>query len=115
MLNSNLPESELLKALLEPLLEDFNYWFERSTKLLETEEIPFLSDEDQSDLLARVKQAQQEVGAAKALFQATVGQVGIETTALMPWHSCSPNAGKYRRAFAHCSQLPLENKEASSS
>lgn len=86
MLNSNLPESELLKALLEPLLEDFNYWFERSTKLLETEEIPFLSDEDQSDLLARVKQAQQEVGAAKALFLATGGQVGIETTALMPWH-----------------------------
>ncbi len=63
MLNSNLPESELLKALLEPLLEDFNYWFARSAKLLETEEIPFLSDEDQSDLLARVKQAQQEVGA----------------------------------------------------
>ena len=86
MLNSNLPEPELLKALLEPLLEDFNYWFERSTKLLETEEIPFLSDEDQSDLLARVKQAQQEVGAAQALFEATGGQVGIETAALMPWH-----------------------------
>jgi hypothetical protein len=86
MLNSNLPESELLKALLEPLLEDFNYWFDRSAKLLETEEIPFLSDEDQSDLLARVKQAQQEIGAAKALFQATGGQVGIETAALMPWH-----------------------------
>ncbi|MBD1826138.1 DUF2605 domain-containing protein [Microcoleus vaginatus GB1-A2] len=87
MFNSNLPESELLKALLEPLLEDFNYWFDRSAKLLETEEIPFLSDEDQSDLLARVKQAQQEVGAAKALFQATGGQVGIETAALMPWHT----------------------------
>ncbi|MEG3906672.1 DUF2605 domain-containing protein [Microcoleus sp. Pol12B5] len=86
MLNSNLPEPELLKALLEPLLEDFNYWFDRSAKLLETEEIPFLSEEDQSDLLARVKQAQQEVGAAKALFQATGGQVGIETAALMPWH-----------------------------
>lgn len=86
MLNSNLPESELLKALLEPLLEDFKYWFERSTTLLETEEIPFLSGEDQSDLLARVKQAQQEVGAAKALFQATGGQVAIETAALMPWH-----------------------------
>lgn len=86
MLNSNLPEPELLKALLEPLLEDFSYWFDRSAKLLETEEIPFLSDEDQSDLLARVKHAQQEVGAAKALFQATGGQVGIETAALMPWH-----------------------------
>ncbi|MBE9096142.1 DUF2605 domain-containing protein [Tychonema sp. LEGE 07203] len=86
MPDSNLPESELLKSLLEPLLEDFNYWFARSTKLLETEEIHFLSDEDQSDLLARVKQAQQEVGAAKALFQATGGQVAIETSALMPWH-----------------------------
>ena len=86
MLNSNLPEPELLKALLEPLLEDFNYWFDRSTNLLETEEIPFLRGEDQSDLLARVKQAQQEVGAAKALFQATGGQVAIETAALMPWH-----------------------------
>ncbi|MCC3410526.1 MAG: DUF2605 domain-containing protein [Microcoleus sp. PH2017_29_MFU_D_A] len=86
MLNSNLPESELLKSLLEPLLEDFKYWFERSATLLETEEIHFLSGDDQSDLLARVKQAQQEVGAAKALFQATGGQVAIETAALMPWH-----------------------------
>ena len=97
MLNSNLPESELLKALLEPLLEDFNYWFARSAKLLETEEIPFLSDEDQSDLLARVKQAQQEIGAAKALFQATGGQVGIETAALMPWH----------RLLAECWQVSV--------
>ncbi|MBD1813994.1 DUF2605 domain-containing protein [Microcoleus vaginatus DQ-U2] len=87
MLNSNLPEPELLKALLEPLLEDFNYWFDRSANLLETEEMPFLSDEEQSDLLARVKQAQQEVCAAQALFQATGGQVGIEAAALMPWHT----------------------------
>lgn len=86
MLNSNLPESELLKSLLEPLLEDFKYWFDRSATLLETEEIHFLSGEDQSDLLARVKQAQQKLAAAKALFQATGGQVAIETAALMPWH-----------------------------
>jgi Protein of unknown function (DUF2605) len=86
MLNSNLPESELLKSLLEPLLEDFKYWFERSATLLETEEIHFLSGDDQSDLLVRVKQAQQELVAAKALFQATGGQVAIETAALMPWH-----------------------------
>jgi hypothetical protein len=86
MLNSNLPEAELLKSLLEPLLEDFKYWFERSATLLETEEIHFLSGEDQSDLLARVKQAQREVAAAKALFQATGGQVAIEIAALMPWH-----------------------------
>jgi hypothetical protein len=86
MLNPNLPESELLKSLLQPLLDDFNHWFDRSATLLETEEIGFLSGEQQSDLLARVKQAQQEVRAAEALFQATGGQVGIETTMLMPWH-----------------------------
>ncbi|HCV30973.1 MAG TPA: DUF2605 domain-containing protein, partial [Microcoleaceae bacterium UBA9251] len=38
MLNPNLPEAELLKSLLQPLLEDFHYWFERSANLLETEE-----------------------------------------------------------------------------
>lgn len=86
MLNPNLPEAELLKSLLQPLLEDFHYWFERSANLLEAEEIGFISAEEQADLLARVKQAQQEVSAASALFHATGGQVGIETAALMPWH-----------------------------
>jgi Protein of unknown function (DUF2605) len=86
MPDPNSPEPELLKSLLQPLLEDFVYWFERSASLLETEEITFLSPEEQSDLVARVKQAQQEVGAAQALFQATGGLIGIETAALLPWH-----------------------------
>lgn len=83
---SNLPEHELLKTLLQPLLEDFQYWFARSCTLLETEEIPFLSAQQQSELLARVKQAQAEVSTAQMLFSATGGQVGVETAALMPWH-----------------------------
>lgn len=86
MPNPNLSESELLKSLLQPLFDDFNYWFDRSATLLETEEIGFMIAAEQADLLARVKQAQQEVGAAQALFRATGGQVGIETAALMPWH-----------------------------
>lgn len=79
-------EQELLKAVLEPLLEDFQYWFSRSRSLLETEEISFLSDEQQADLLDRVKFAQQEVSTAQMLFKATNGQVGIETATLVPWH-----------------------------
>ncbi|MEG4502017.1 DUF2605 domain-containing protein [Microcoleus sp. F6_B4] len=106
MLNSNLPEPELLKALLEPLLEDFNYWFARSANLLETEEIPFLGDEDQSDLLARVKQAQQEVDAAKALFLATGGQVGIETNALMPWHKLLAECWQVSARFRSLQSAP---------
>jgi hypothetical protein len=77
---------ELLKTVLEPLLEDFQDWFSRSRTLLETETITFLSQEQQSDLLERVKQAQQEVSTAQMLFRATNSQVGVETTTLVPWH-----------------------------
>jgi Protein of unknown function (DUF2605) len=86
MRDSNLPETELLKAVLQPLLEDFQYWFTRSRNLLETERIGFMTTEAQSDLLLRVKQAQEKVNVTKMMFSATDGQVGIEMEALMPWH-----------------------------
>lgn len=86
MFNSNLPDPELLKTLLQPLLEDFQYWFGRSQQLLETEELNFLSMQQQADLLARVKQAQEEVKTVQMLFKATDGQVGVETATLIPWH-----------------------------
>ena len=86
MENLPLSEQELLKTLLQPLLEDFQYWFGRSRSFLETERISFLTTEQQSNLLARVKHAQQEVQTAQMLFQATDGQVGIESATLMPWH-----------------------------
>ena len=79
-------EKELLRTVLQPLLDDFQYWFSRSRSLLETQDIPFLSKEQQSDLLKRVKQAQQEVTAAAMIFDATGGQVGVEMATLMPWH-----------------------------
>lgn len=86
MSQSQPSEQELLKSVLQPLLEDFQYWFSRSRSLLETEDIPFLSEEQQSNLLARVKQAQQEVTTAQMLFKVTDGQVGVETAMLVPWH-----------------------------
>ena len=100
MLNSNLPEPEVLKILLEPLLEDFVYWFGRSQTLLETEKISFLHPQQQSDLLERVKQAQKEVSTVQMLFRATGGQVGVETATLIPWHrllmECSQVAMRFR-------------------
>lgn len=73
--------------MLEPLLDDFQYWFERSRTLLENEDIIFLSDEEQDELLKRLKNAQQEVRTAKMLFHATGGQAGIDTATLVPWHN----------------------------
>lgn len=86
MFDSHLPEPELLKTVLQPLLDDFQYWFERSQALLEENEISFLGDEKQRDLLERVKQAQQEVRAAQMLLDITHGQAGVETAVLVPWH-----------------------------
>lgn len=86
MVNSNLPQPELLKEILEPLLDDFQYWFERSRSLLENERIAFLDAEQQAQLLQRVEQAQQEVNTARMLFQATGSQVGLDMATVMPWH-----------------------------
>src|SRR5919199_4932416 len=96
-------EPELLKSVLQPLLEEFQYWFSRSRSLLESEDIPFLSDQQQSDLLARVRKAQQEVSTAVMLFQATDGQVGIETATLVPWH----------RLVSECWQVGMQWRSSS--
>ncbi|MEC4802821.1 MAG: DUF2605 domain-containing protein [Jaaginema sp. PMC 1079.18] len=81
------PERELLKAVLEPLLADFQYWFARSRDLLENENITFLNPNEQVNLITRLKTAQQEVSAAQALFQATSGQAGLELSTIQPWHN----------------------------
>ncbi len=87
MLHSNLPEPQLLKVLLEPLLEDFQYWFTRSRSLLQTEVIPFLGVAEQQALLERVETALNDVIATQSLFRATDGQVGVDTQVLMQWHT----------------------------
>jgi Protein of unknown function (DUF2605) len=99
MLNSNLPEPDFLKNLLEPLLDDFQYWFEKSRSLLEVQSLNFLEAEHQADLLSRVKQAQQEVSTAKMLLLATDGQVGVDTAVLMPWHQLVAECWKVGMQF----------------
>ncbi len=86
MLNSSLSDPDLLKAVLEPLLEDFQFWFRRTRELLEQEQLSFLEMRDQSDLLARVRKTQQQVTVAQSLLDATEGETGVEMAVLMPWH-----------------------------
>lgn len=87
MMNNSQPtDKELLKSVLEPLLEDFQYWFKRSRALLESQRLTFFSPEEQTQLLERIKQTEQEVNTVQMMFKATDGQVGIETAQLVPWH-----------------------------
>ncbi|MDY6940351.1 MAG: DUF2605 domain-containing protein [Cyanobacteriota bacterium] len=99
MVNPNPSESELLKTILEPLLDDFEYWFARSRKLLENEEISFLEPQQQSDFLARLTRAQQEVGATKMLVKATGTQAGVDMAVLLPWHQLLTECWKVALRF----------------
>lgn len=93
-------EKELLKTVLEPLLEDFQYWFERSRSLLESEKISFFEPQEQAQLLEKIVRSQKEVKTAQMLFQATGGSAGIDSQLLLPWHKlvaeCWSVAQKWR-------------------
>ncbi|MEB3292020.1 MAG: DUF2605 domain-containing protein [Synechococcales bacterium] len=80
------PDPNLLRTLLEPLLDDFEHWFSRSRSLLEEERLTFLEPDRQTDLLQRVCQAYQEVTTTRTLLNATAGQVGVDTSVLLTWH-----------------------------
>ncbi|MDJ0569309.1 MAG: DUF2605 domain-containing protein [Pleurocapsa sp. MO_192.B19] len=79
-------EKELLRTVLEPLLEDFQYWFERSRSLLESEQMSFFSTQEQAQLLEKIIQSQKEVQTAQILFKATGGEAGIDSRMMLPWH-----------------------------
>ncbi|MEM9218202.1 MAG: DUF2605 domain-containing protein [Cyanobacteria bacterium P01_F01_bin.150] len=79
-------QAELLQTVLKPLLDDFIYWFERSTHLLSNQNIPNLTTDEQADLLARVTQAHHEVTAAQVLFNSMGGEVGVGMEVVNQWH-----------------------------
>ena len=87
MMPAEMPDDQaLLKKVLAPLLDDFSYWFERSLSALEKEQLSFMSQQEQNKFMARIRDAQAEVGAAKSLFNATDGKAAIDMNVLVPWH-----------------------------
>ena len=86
MSNTANPDPEMLRQLLEPLLEDFPYWFDRAQKLLSSQRLDFLDKADQEKLLQRVEHALKEVSVAMSLFRVTEHQVGVDMATMRPWH-----------------------------
>ena len=115
MYSSNAPEPKLMEAILQPLLDDFQYWFGRSINLLESETIDFLGEHGQQDLLNRVRRAQQLVSASRSLSQATGNQAGVDMAVVMSWHKLVHecwNVGirfRQQQAQAAPSQLQEDN------
>ncbi|NEQ49815.1 MAG: DUF2605 domain-containing protein [Leptolyngbya sp. SIO3F4] len=112
MYSSNAPEPELIRSILQPLLDDFQHWFGRSISLLESETIDFLGEQGQKDLLNRVRQAQQLVSASQALSQATGNQAGVDMSVMMSWHQlvheCWNVGIRFRQQQAKTATHPLK-------
>ncbi len=108
MSQSQPSEQELLQNILQPLLTDFQYWFDRSIELLERERISFLAPTAQSELLGRVQHARQEVKVAQMLFQATGQQVGIEPHQMLVWHKLVSECWQVSMQFRQSQQTKIE-------
>jgi Protein of unknown function (DUF2605) len=104
-------EQNLLKTILQPLLEDFTHWFSRSINLLESERISFLSESEQQELLAKVKNARQEVDVAQMLFNATDGQVGIEPSTMLTWHKIVGECWQVAMLFRQFQPAEIDNNQ----
>lgn len=83
----NPQETTLLAQVLSPLLDDFQYWFQRSLSLLDQGPLQGTSTDDQNQLRLRLREAMAETQTAAALLAATDGQVGVEPAQVMTWHA----------------------------
>lgn len=77
-------QSDLVPSLLDPLLEDFLYWYAQSVQLLEGASLGFMTVEEQQQLTSEIQAAEREVRSAQSLLRAT--GVGIDPNMMAQWH-----------------------------
>ncbi|MEM6837170.1 MAG: DUF2605 domain-containing protein [Cyanobacteria bacterium P01_C01_bin.120] len=80
------PEKPVVQAILEPLLDDFQYWFGETKQLLNSPKADCLAKRDRQDLVEELTEAEQSVGTAKTLMLATGGKAGVELSVVTQWH-----------------------------
>ncbi|MEO1181368.1 MAG: DUF2605 domain-containing protein [Cyanobacteria bacterium J06636_28] len=82
----NEADTPLVQSVLEPLLNDFQYWFSESKTLLTSPKADCLDAEQRQSLIDQVEATQQAVNTARTLLLATDGQAGVEPSLVMTWH-----------------------------
>ncbi|NJM00276.1 MAG: DUF2605 domain-containing protein [Synechococcaceae cyanobacterium SM2_3_2] len=93
-------EIELMRQILEPLLEDYHYWFERSQRFLEEETLDdLLSGQEQADLMSRIQESQAELMAAESLYKLSDSEVGIDPGLMAKWHRLLMECAELGRRF----------------
>lgn len=77
---------ELLDQVLEPLLEDFAASFRRGLELVALTPEQVMSASERDQLSQRLKQANGELAAARALRSAAPTPMALDMQAISPWH-----------------------------
>jgi hypothetical protein len=85
--NSSDPSDQpLVQTILEPLLDDFQYWFGEAETLLDSPKADCLAPTDRAAFADELQTAKQEVSTAKTLILATGGNAGVDTALVGQWH-----------------------------
>jgi len=83
---ANQPDQPIVQAILEPLLDDFKYWFSETETLLNSPQADCLANPDRQALLQELGEAQQAVATARTLMLATEGHAGVDMAVVTRWH-----------------------------
>lgn len=99
--SSHQPEQPLVQAVLEPLLDDFQYWFSETAALLESPKAACIDMSERQALADQITEAQREVATARTLMLATEGSAGVDVSLVGKWHQlvsrCWQTARKIRQ------------------
>ena len=83
---TNQPDKPIVQEILEPLLDDFQYWFGETQSLLDSPQADCLAASDRQALIQALSEAQQAVATARTLMLATSGHAGVDMAVVTQWH-----------------------------
>lgn len=106
---TNPSELPIMQTVLEPLLEDFQYWFGKTQTLLNSAQADCLAASDRQALTQEVAEAQRAVATAKTLLLATDGKAGVDIAVVGQWHRL---VGKCWQASRYIRQQNPKNSTA---
>lgn len=98
------PEQPLMQAVLEPLLNDFQYWFGETEALLRSPKADCLTETDRQALVQELDEARQAVDTTKVLMLATGGQAGVDLSVVTQWHQLVNKCWQTARYIRHQNQ-----------
>lgn len=100
-------ELELMRQILDPLIQDYHYWLGRSQRFLSEENLTgLISTEEKTLLMNRILEAQSELQVAESLYKLSNTEVGIDPGLMAKWHRLLMDCAELGRQFRQRNPSP---------